>query len=321
MATERILIGEPIYIIGHKKPDVDAIISAYSYQVYRHTKGDFNYVAVRCDKPNHLTEWLFKETGFSDQMPKLVRNIAGKKVVLVDHTDPSQRANGWQEAQIVEVFDHHKLKLETTTPPKITVKPYGSTTTIVADKLFNISATITPKFAQLMLSAIIDDTLALRSPITTYVDKIIAGKLAALTGLGDIDAYARKMFNKKDTWHRMASEKIVNTDVKEYTLGTTKVKISQVETLDNTRLTKKIPEIRKYIKSVSEKDKLDLVIVMLTDVIENEAIIIVEGPKSKDLEKIFNKRLDDNNTMKIENMVSRKKQMVPPLTEFYGTSE
>ena len=318
MASDRLLIGEPIYIVGHKKPDVDAIVSAFVYQAYRHTKGDFNYVAVRCDKPNHVTEWLFKETGFP--MPKLIRNISGKKVVLVDHTDPDQRAKGWENANIVEVFDHHKLKLETSAPPKITVKPYGSTTTIVADKLFNINATITRKFAQLMLSAIIDDTLALRSPITTYVDKIIAGRLAALTGLGDIDAYARKMFNKKDTWHRMSAEKIISTDTKEYTLNNTKIRISQVETLDNERLKNKIPEIIKAIEESSKKNHLDIFVVMLTDVIENKAWVLAAGKKATDLEKVFDTKFE-NGVLEIDGMVSRKKQMVPPLVAFYGNSE
>ncbi len=314
MASERLLIGEPIYIVGHIKPDVDAIVSAYSYQVYRHAKGDFNYLAVRCDEPNHLTEWLFKSTGF--EMPRLVKTIKGRKVVLVDHTDPDQRAKGWEEADIIEVFDHHKLKLETSAPPKITVKPYGSTTTIVADKLFNIGFTITPEFAQLMLSAIIDDTLALRSPITTYVDKIVAGKLAALTGLGDIDAYARKMFNKKDIWYKLGPAKLVGTDTKRYELGDVKVGISQVETLDNSKLIKKIPEIHKYLKKLIEKEGLDLFVVMLTDVIENEALIVAEGKNAPDLEKIFGKQFKDG-AMKIEGMMSRKKQMVPPLTKFY----
>jgi manganese-dependent inorganic pyrophosphatase len=319
MTNKNILIGETIYIVGHTKPDVDAIVSAYAYQVYRHARGDFNYIAIRCDKPNTVTEWIFKETGF--EMPRLLKSIAGQKVVFVDHTDPEQRAPGWEEAEIIEVFDHHKLKLETSSPPKITVRPYGSTTTIVAEKMLGVKMTISPKFAQLMLSAILDDTLALRSPITTFEDKIIAGELAAISGLGDIDAYAKKMFGKKDVWHRMKVEKIVGTDTKRYTMGNIRIGITQVETMDNFRLEKRIPEIQSHMKSIVKKEKMDLFIVMLTDVIEKRAWVLSEGEHSTDLEEIFGEKFDDRGILNVEGMLSRKKQMVPPLVGFYGKNE
>lgn len=316
MTVENILIGESVYIVGHKKPDVDAIISAYAYQVYRHARGDFNYIAIRCDEPNSVTEWIFKETGFN--MPRLVENVAGKKIVLVDHTDPEQRPNGWEKAEIIEVMDHHKLKLETSVPPKITIRPYGSTTTLVANKLLQTNVTIRPEFAQLMLSAILDDTLALRSPITTHIDKKVAGELSALSGISDVDDYAKKLFAKKDQWSKMSAEKIINTDIKSFEMGGVKMTITQAETMDNRKLSKRVGELQKALDKYVKAEGLDLAVLLLTDLLREDAIVISAGEKAGDLQMIFNVQPEKDGSMIIPGMLSRKKQMVPPLVDFYG---
>lgn len=314
MTVDNIIVGEPVYIVGHRKPDVDAIVSAYAYQVYRHARGDFNYIAIRCDEVNPLTEWLFEET--EHQLPPLVEDVSGRKLVLVDHTDPDQRAAGWENAEVIEVVDHHKLKLETSAPAKITVRPYGSTTTLIAEKLLRNSFYVSPKFAQLMLSAILDDTLALRSPITTYTDKTLAGKLAAMSGLEDMDAYAKKMFNKKDSWHTMKADKIVETDIKDFDFGSFKAQVSQVETLDSAKLSSKLDDIQEYLNKKSSEGKYELMIVMITDIIKSEAQILAAGKRANDLEKIFNKNFE-NGIMVIPGMVSRKKDLIPHMVNFY----
>jgi manganese-dependent inorganic pyrophosphatase len=321
MKRENILVGETIYIVGHKKPDVDAIVSAYAYQVYRHARGDFNYIAIRCDKVNNVTKWLFKETGYA--LPKLVKDISDKKIVLVDHTDPKQRADGWENSEIIEVLDHHKLKLETSVPPKITIRPYGSTTTLIASKLIRANVNFKPEFAQLMLSAILDDTLALRSPITTYLDKTIAGELSAISGVADLDAYAKKLFNKKDTWNRMKAAKIVNTDTKRYEMGGNKIGISQVETMDNRKIRKsKTREITKYIKKVVKEEDLDLFVVMLTDMLRQDAVLITAGEKAEDVETIFdNPKKAKDGSFVLDGIMSRKRQMVPKLAKLYKKSK
>lgn len=316
LPLENILIGDSVYITGHIKPDVDAIVSAYAYQIYRHSRGDFNYVAIRCDEPNHVTTWLFKK--FQTEMPMLVRDVSGRKIVLVDHTDPEQRPVGWDKADIIEVLDHHKLKLETSVPPKITIRPYGSTSTLIAKKMLDANIKITPELAALLLGAVLDDTLALRSPITTFQDKNIAGQLAAISGLNDISKFAREMFAQKDIWSKMKSDQIINTDTKAYDMNGTKVQISQVETMDNQDLYKrKGSEIQKVLKDINSKDEKDIRIVMLTDLIRNDCIMIVQGSKSNDLEKIFNVKVESN-TLLLPGVVSRKRQVEAPLIQYYS---
>ncbi|KKR06100.1 MAG: DHHA2 domain protein [candidate division WS6 bacterium GW2011_GWF2_39_15] len=313
--TDNILIGDTIYISGHKKPDLDAVVSAYSYQIYRHARGDFNYIAIRSDDVNAVTKWIFNH--FKLDIPMLIRDVSGKKLVLVDHTDPVQRPDGWERAEIIEVVDHHNLKLETTVPPKITIRPYGSTSTLVGQKLIQANVKIQPNVAGLMLAAIIDDTLALRSPITTYVDRSIAGQLSAIAGISDISSFARELFDHKDIWLKLKANQIINTDIKEFDANGTSVVITQVETMDNQKLSKKEPELVLELKKLNRTQPKDIRIVMLTDLLRNDCIILADGNKAQDLEKIFGTQLEKGNRMYLPGVLSRKKQVLPPILDYY----
>lgn len=314
--TENILIGDSIYIVGHKSPDLDAIVSAYSYQIYRHSRGDFNYVAIRCDDVNPVTEWAFDY--FKLDLPMLVRDISNRKVVLVDHTEPAQRATGWENSEIIEVVDHHNLKLETTVPPKITIRPYGSTTTLIAQKLIRAEVRIQPNFAGLMLAAILDDTLALRSPITTFVDRSLAGQLAAIAGISDISSFARDMFNHKDIWAKLDPHKIITTEIKTYNALNKVFTISQVETMNNRALEPKEKGIIAELQKMNKEEPLDLRIVMLTDLIRNDCILLAVGDSVKDLEEIFKTKLENGSKMHLLGVVSRKQQLLPPILEYFN---
>ncbi|HRI05956.1 MAG TPA: DHH family phosphoesterase [Candidatus Dojkabacteria bacterium] len=314
--TDNILIGDSVYIVGHKKPDVDAVVSAFSYQIYRHSRGDFNYTAVRCDDVSPLTKWLFEK--FNLDLPMLIRNVTGKKIVLVDHTDPVQRADGWENAEIIEVVDHHNLKLETTVPPKITIRPYGSTTTLVAQKLIRANVKIQPNIAGLMLAAIIDDTLALRSPITTYIDRSVAGQLAAIAGISDISGFARDIFDHKDLWLEMSADEIINTDIKSYEQNGLSLVITQVETMDNQKLSMKEADILAEMDRMNTMNPVNMRLVMLTDLLRNDCILLAVGDRVKDLESIFHTTLVNNNRMYLPGVLSRKKQLLPPILDFYA---
>jgi manganese-dependent inorganic pyrophosphatase len=314
---DNILIGDSVYIVGHIKPDVDAVVAVYGYQIYRHARGDFNYIGVRCDEASPVTKWLFKH--FNTDLPMLVNDVSGRKIVLVDHTDPEQRPKGWENADIIEVLDHHKLKLETSVPPKITIRPYGSTSTLIAKKLLEANVKMKPELAGLLLGALLDDTLALRSPITTYTDKEVAGQLAAISGLNDIAKFAREMFAQKDIWKKMSGDTIITTDTKAYEMGNTRVQISQVETMDNQGLIlKKGNEIMKSLSLLNKKEPKDLRIAMLTDLIRGDCIMIAVGDKRNELTKIFGYEFDNEEYLKLPGIVSRKKQVEAPLIQYFN---
>lgn len=311
------LVGESVYIVGHNKPDLDSIASAFAYQQYRHAKGDFNYLGIRGDEVNPVTEWVFSH--FKQEIPMIVKSVEGKKLVLVDHTDPEQRPNGWQNAEIIEVLDHHRLNLETASPPKITIRPYGSTCTLIAHKFVSNQIEVQPEIAGIILSAILDDTLALRSPTTTYVDKIMAGEMAARSGIGDLASFTRKIFNKKDVWNKLSASKIITTDIKETQVNNIRVIVSQVETMDNRELEKREDEFIAYLSKMNDTDKADLRLVMLTDLLSNNCILLGVGSKMKDLENIFSSKLISKQKLYLPGVLSRKKQVIPPIVEYYST--
>lgn len=315
---DNILVGDVVYIVGHKKPDLDAIVAAHAYQVYRHARGDFNYIAIRCDDVNVVTKWSYKYWGA--EIPPLVEDVSGKRIVLVDHTDPEQRPKGWENAEIIEVVDHHKLKLETSFPPKITIRPYGSTSTIITQKMFRRGVEIDRITSGLLLSAIIDDTLALRSPITTQIDKEMAGKLAVDLGITNVSNYARELFSEKDMWYKMTAEQVITTDFKNYEMGSKQVRVAQIETMDNRKLESKIKAYANKMQGIRRAEGLDIYISMITDLIRNDCIMVISASdedKNK-LSLIFNAQLEDGKKLHLPGIVSRKKQVVPPLVEAYS---
>lgn len=313
-AKKNILIGETIYIVGHKNPDLDSIGSALGYQIYRHSQGDFNYIAIRCGEANPVTTWVFHH--FNTPLPEYIPDVSGMKLALVDHTDPESRPNGWQNAKIVEVLDHHKLKLETAEPSKITIRPYGATATLVAQKMVRARLTIKPEIAGILLSAILDDTLALRAPGTVQIDKTMAGELAVASQIGDLGTYARDMFAQKDVWGSMKVRDLINTDLKEFDINGKKVVISQVETMDNRGLQKRSKEILEELEKMNIENPVSFRAVMLTDLLRSDCILLVVGSYLDKLEYIFNSKLE-NNTMYLPGVLSRKKQIIPLLMEKY----
>ena len=312
---ENILIGDVIYIVGHRHPDMDAVVAAHAYQAYRHTQGDFNYIAIRCDEPNEVTKWAYKR--WELEMPPLVDDISNRNVVLIDHTDPEQRPKGWENSDIIEAVDHHKLNLETSSPPKITVRPYGSTSTLVSQKMMRREVNIDKQLAGLMLSAIIDDTLALRSPITTQIDKQMAGYLASIAGISNLSDYARELFAQKDVWHKMGAEQVCTTDYKDFNMGKLRVRVAQVETMDNRKLESKLLGYQNFMQGARVAEGIDVYLTMITDLIRNDCVLLVSADEKqiKDLEKIFSTKMSEQKTMHLPGVVSRKKQVVPFLVE------
>jgi manganese-dependent inorganic pyrophosphatase len=313
MPQNNILIGETIYIVGHKNPDVDSIVSAYAYQIYRHSQGDFNYIAIRCGQPNQPTKWLFEK--FKLQIPPLVEDVSNMKIALVDHTEPSIRPNGWKNAKIVEVVDHHKLTLETAEPSKITIRPYGATATLVGQKMLRQKLPLKPEIAGLLLGAIIDDTLALRSPVTTQTDKEIAGELSTISGIGDLSEFARELFNKKDSWSKLKPKEIILQDYKEYQIGQSTISISQVETMDNQKLLKFSDDLLSELNKMNIENPLNYRFIMLTDLLRNDCILLCLVQNQSAIETIFKKTMEDGYKIHLPGVLSRKKQILPALIE------
>ena len=301
-----------IYIVGHTKPDLDAIASAVGFQKYKEGIGEYNYQAIRCDRVNSLTEWVFKQ--YNIPLPQYIPDISGMNVVFVDHTFSESRAKGWEKANIVEVIDHHDVKLEDIIPKSITIRPCGSTATLVAQKIFNSNVLISKNISMILLSAILDDTLGFKSPTTIKLDLEMASKLNEICKIQDLWEYSLLLFQKKDIWNTLSPSEIIEEDIRNIEINGNWFSISQVETLNNRELKKE--EILKELIHLNEINPLNLRLVMLTDLLKGNCILLVVGKDIPLLEKELNSKVIDN-TLFLPNVVSRKKQILPILQKIY----
>ena len=306
-------IEEKIYIVGHKKPDLDSIASALGYQTYRNSQGDFNYYAIRCDKISPLTEWVFNK--FETRLPEYIPNISGMNIVLVDHTYPESRPKGWEKAKILEVIDHHDVKLEDILPKRITIRQCGSTSSLIAEMMFVSNMKIPFNIAGILLSAILDDTLNLESPTTKDLDMDMAYRLAHICSIEDTDEFAREIFTKKDIWNEMNAKEIIEMDIKEVEIKGNRVSISQVETIENRGI--RLDEIIEELKSLNKKEPINLRIVMITDLVKKECNLLVVGSDIVLFENVLGERIV-NYMVYLPNVVSRKKQILPIIEKMYS---
>ena len=301
---------EEIKIFGHKNPDTDTIMSSLVVEDLENKAGHNKVKAYRLGNLNKETEYALNY--FKVQAPELLEKVEeGQKVMLVDHNEFSQSVDGIEKAKIIRVVDHHKIaNFQTAEPLFYTAMPVGCTSTILYDmyKINNmeISATV----AGLMLSAILSDTLLLKSPTCTPKDVEVANDLAKICGV-DINTYGLEMLKAGTDLSDYSPEELINIDSKSSTVKGVKYQVAQVNTAYIDDVMKDKEAIEKAMKDFMDANNVDLFIIMITDIIENNSQIIVLG-KQEVAEKAFNIKLE-NNTAFLPGVVSRKKQIVPQI--------
>ena len=302
-----------IYVIGHKNPDTDSICAAITYANLKNitSKGNTKeFIAARSGKINDETRFILDK--FNAEDPVLLDDATDKKIILVDHSEPKQRPENIDKGEIVEVLDHHNINFNQATPIIFHAEPAGSTCTIIAKKYLEQNLEISKTIAGLFLGAIISDTVIFKSPITTDEDKEIAEKLKEIAEIKDLNQFGIEMFNAKSSWAEKTAKDIITTDYKEYELGNKKIGISQIETVDASDLKPRKQEFLKEMKTIKEKSDLDTIIVLLTDIIKEGCLTFILSDSAPLIETTFQKKIKDNE-MYLPGVLSRKKQIVPPL--------
>ena len=284
---------EKVYVFGHKNPDTDTICSAVVYANLKQKLG-MNAEAVRLGEVNAETAYALDYFGV--QAPKLVEKVAQdvKQVILVDHNEFQQSADDIKEVEILEVIDHHRIaNFETAGPLYYRAEPVGCTATILFKMYKENDVEISKEMAGLMCSAIISDSLLFKSPTCTTVDSNAAKQLAKIAGV-DIGAYG--------------------LDAKSFTMGDYTVKIAQINTVDEADILAKKAELEEVIQDTIAKEKLDLFLFVITNILTNDSVGLALGNQVAAVETAFGVKLDKNNAV-LKGVVSRKKQVVPNLTD------
>ena len=303
-------------IFGHKNPDTDSICSALAYADLK-TKIGVDVEAVRLGSVSGETQ--FALDAFAMSAPRLVESVAteASQVILVDHNERQQSASDIDKVTIAEVIDHHRIaNFETAGPLYYRAEPVGCTSTIVLKMFKESGVAVSPQIGGLMLSAIISDTLLLKSPTCTPEDVAAAHELAAIAGV-DLHAYGLKLLKAGASLLDRSIPQILSTDSKEFSMGSAKVEIAQVTAVDVDDVLARQDEVEAVLRDIIAAKGLDLFLFVVTDILNNDSVAVAMGPRASAVETAYGVTLENNRAL-LAGVVSRKLQIVPVLTETFN---
>ncbi len=236
-----------------------------------------------------------------------------KKVIQVDHNERGQSVPGLEEAEVLEIIDHHRVAdIQTSNPIFFRNEPIGSTSSIVAKCYFENGIRPSREVAGLLCGAIISDTLLFRSPTCTEQDKYICNKLAEIAGI-NLEEFAKEMFKAGTSLQGKTVKQIFNQDFKPFTIGDTKIGVAQVNTMDIEGFMPLKDDMLSYMSKKAEEAGFDMLMLLLTDILTEGSQILVAGKEPEIVEKAFKVELKDSMAF-LPGVLSRKKQVIPPLT-------
>ena len=304
---------EKILVFGHKNPDTDTICSSLVKSILEKKKNNKEIIAARLGNVNKETQFVLDYLKID--APVLIEKVEkDQKVILVDHNEFAQSADGIEDAKVIEVIDHHRIYgFQTTEPLYYTAKPYGCTCTILYNMFKEENIEIEKLEATLMASAIISDTLLLKSPTTTKKDVEALEALAKIANI-DINTYGLDMLKAGTDLSSFSINEILNLDAKKVDIKGKNVIVNQVNTASIPDVMKMKEDLEAGMNEIIEKENLDLFLLLITDIVNSNSQAIVLGKESELIEKSYNVKLE-NNTALLKGIVSRKKQVIPVLTE------
>ncbi|ECH7281109.1 TPA: manganese-dependent inorganic pyrophosphatase [Listeria monocytogenes] len=302
-------------VFGHKNPDTDTICSAISYAELKKAQGA-DIEAVRLGELNSETAFVLDY--FQVTAPRLVQTVANEvsEVALVDHNEHQQSVDDIDDVTVTAVVDHHRIaNFETSDPLYYRAEPVGCTTTILLKMFRENEVEVSKTVAGLMLSAIISDTLLFQSPTCTEEDKVAAQKLAQIADV-DIQSYGMEMLKAgADVSKKTVAELLL--DAKEFNMNDNKVEIAQINVVDVNDVLSRRAEVEALMTQNIVDKGLDLYLFVITNILTNDSVGIAIGSKTAVVEEAYGVKFVENQAP-LKGVVSRKKQVVPILTDTFA---
>ncbi|GEB76980.1 manganese-dependent inorganic pyrophosphatase [Sporolactobacillus inulinus] len=302
-----------VLVFGHKSPDTDAICSAIAFADLKKQLGE-DVEAVRLGDLNGETEYVVNHFGVA--VPRLIKTVANEvpAVYLVDHNERAQSADDIEDVEVLSVVDHHRIaNFETKAPLFYRAEPVGCTATIINKLYKEAGATLSKTIAGLMLSSIISDTLLFKSPTCTDEDVKAAKELEAISGV-DVQTYGLDMLKAGTNIADKSAEELITLDMKPFEMGKYAVEIAQVNVVDTDDALSRQAELESAISKEIEAKNLDLFVLAVTNILTSDSQALILGKAAAAAESAFKVTLD-NHVATLKGVVSRKKQIVPVLTE------
>ena len=298
---------EKILVVGHKNPDTDSICSSLAMANLQTKLRGEEVISCRLGEINEETKYALNY--FKVEAPKLIEKVdEGQEVILVDHNEFTQSVEGIEKAKILAVVDHHRINnFQTSEPLFYYAQPVGCTATVLFELYKSNDVEIEPQIAGLMLSAIISDTLLLKSPTTTDKDKKAVEELAKIANV-DISKYGLEMLKAGTNLDKYTEEELINLDAKTMEKENIKYIIAQVNTVSIPDVLKRKEKIEQEINKVIEAKELSLFVFVITDIVNSNSTAIVLGDRTDAISKTYEIK---DNLAEMPGVVSRKKQVLP----------
>lgn len=304
-------------VFGHQSPDTDAIGAAIAFSYFENQLGA-DTEAVALGTPNEETEFALNKFGFA--APRVVTTVANEvsEVMLVDHNEAQQSVSDIKDVEVTHVVDHHRIaNFATANPVFYRAEPLGCTSTVIW-KLYNeYNITIPANIAGIMMSSIISDTLLFKSPTTTPTDEAAVKALSEISGV-DYASYGLELLKAGTNVSSKSEQELIDLDAKSFEINGKNVRVAQVNAVDLDELLARKEAFINAITAENVANNYDLFVFILTDILNSNSKAIVVGSESGKaaFKKAFNKEIVAD-VAELPGVVSRKKQVVPQLTEVY----
>ena len=300
------------YIFGHKNPDTDSITSSLVMADFETKLGNTNVIACRLGNINKETEYVLNYLGI--EAPEFIETVEdGSNVILVDHNSPKESIDNLDKVKILKVIDHHVIALNTSYQLFYRAEPVGCTETIMYKLYKENGFAIDKKIATLMVSAIISDTLLLKSPTTTDDDINAVKELSEIAEINP-EVYGLEMLKAGTDLSSFNIDEILHLDAKKIDFKEVQSIVAQVNTADVSEVMNLKADLENRMNEIINEENLDLFMFLITDIVNSNSQVIALGKSALLVEKAYGVKLEDNTAL-LKGVVSRKKQVVPIMTE------
>lgn len=301
-----------LLVFGHQNPDTDAITSAISYAYLLKQLGE-EAEAVALGEPNEETQYALNY--FNRTAPRVVSGVAEEtdRVALVDHNEVQQSASDVEKVEVQYVVDHHRIaNFQTANPLFYRAEPVGCTNTILYKMYKEYGIEIPKEIAGLMVSAIVSDTLLFKSPTCTQQDVEAATELAKIAEL-DVNVYGLDMLKAGTNLSTKSEAELIDLDAKSFPMGSLNMRIAQVNVVDEQELLARREQLEASMAQSNVENGYDTFLLVVTNILTSVSTGLVVGEAKETVAKAFNTEYTDG-LLVLPGVVSRKKQVVPPLT-------
>lgn len=305
-----------IAIFWHKAPDTDSICSSLIFANYLKNKW-YNPIVYKLWNLNNETAYLLNMLNI--EVPETISTLPlWTKIAIVDHNEKAQTIDNIDELELEYIIDHHKFWVNTNSPLFIRAEKLCSTASVLYKMYKENWLPISKEIWTLMLAAILSDSLLFRSATTTKEDTIIALELKSITQINDFKEFMAPLFEAKSDLWDLDIESLIKYDYKEFEVAWKMLWVWTLETVNPNYALWRKEEILKWLESIKQSSWLSFIMLSVVDIFwEKNTTIVLDWDDSKIVEEIFNTKVI-NNLADLKNRLSRKKQVVPELTEYFN---